>query len=192
MINYNEVYTQKTNEAFANIEKTGMYHGRLMAVKISKEPEQFVKEGKEPKNLISFLWDCKNKAGEHVHVSTNTMGISFTDKSNLTKFWNGIKQVKSLNDYLGIVYDKDNKVNDLYASLQIKVEEKEKGTFATVTSVIEGDEVNKGFGTSKISDYDKKVYGKECISIDINPAYCEEITIEPDAQSEFFKRVENA
>lgn len=191
MINYNEMYTQKTNEAFANIEKTGIYHGRLIAVKISKEPEQFVKDGKEPKNLISFLWDCKNKADEHVHVSTTTMGISFTDKSNLTKFWNGIGEIKSLNDYLNLVYDKESKVKDIFATLQIKVEEKEKGTFANVTAVLEADKADKNFGTSKITDYDKKVYGKECISIDINPAYKEE-QVEENEQSDFFTKIENA
>lgn len=85
MINYNELYTQKTNEAFDNIEKAGIYKGRLIAVKISKQSPQFVEEDKEPKKLISFLWDCKNKAGKSVHVSTKPCTISFTEKSTLPK-----------------------------------------------------------------------------------------------------------
>jgi len=171
MINYNELYTQKTNDAFDNIEKGGLYKGRLMAVKICKQSPQFVEEGKEPKTLVTFLWDCKNKAGKSVHVSTKPCTISFTDKSTLPKIWENAGDIKTLDDYLKLVYDKNNNVKDIFATLDIKVENKDNGSFATVTKVSEVEEPIKDFGITKITDYDKKVYGVEAIDIDYNPVY---------------------
>ena len=194
MINYNELYTQKTNDAFANIEKAGIYKGRLMAVKISKQPEQFVEEGKTPKNLVSFLWDCKNKAGESVHVSTKPCGISFTDKSNLPKIWENVGAVDSLDNYLKIVYDKHNNVKDIFATLDVKVDVKENGVFPTVTKVLELEEPIKDFGVTEVTDYDKKVYGVEAIDIDFNPVYngTEDQVVEAEDEDDMFRRLANA
>ena len=191
MINYNELYTQKTNDAFDNIEKAGIYKGRLIAVKISKQSPQFVEEGKEPKNLVSFLWDCKNKAGKSVHVSTKPCTISFTDKSTLPKIWGNVAPVDSLENYLKIVYDKNNNVNDIFATLDIKVDVKENGTFPTVTKVLELDEPIKDFGITKVTDYDRKVYGVEAIDIDINPVY-EGKVVEAKDEDDLFARLQNA
>ena len=194
MINYNELYTQKTNEAFANIEKAGVYKGRLIAVKISKQSEKFVEEGKEPKNLVSFLWDCKNKAGKSVHVSTKPCTISFTEKSTLPKIWENVGQADSLEKYLKIVYDKNNNVNDIFATLDIKVDVKENGTFPTVTKVLELEEPIKDFGITKITDYDRKVYGVEAIDMDINPVYegKEGQVTEAKDEDDLFARLQNA
>ena len=194
MINYNELYTQKTNEAFANIEKAGIYKGRLIAVKISKQSEKFVEEGKQPKNLVSFLWDCKNKAGKSVHVSTKPCTISFTEKSTLPKIWENVGQADSLENYLKIVYDKNNNVNDIFATLDIKVDVKENGTFPTVTKVLELEEPIKDFGITKITDYDRKVYGVEAIDIDINPVYegKEGQVTEAKDEDDLFARLQNA
>lgn len=194
MINYNELYTQKTNEAFENIEKAGIYKGRLIAVKISKQSPQFVEEGKEPKNLVSFLWDCKNKAGKSVHVSTKPCTISFTEKSTLPKIWENVGQADSLENYLKIVYDKNNNVNDIFATLDIKVDVKENGTFPTVTKVLELEEPIKDFGITKITDYDRKVYGVEAIDIDINPVYegKEGQVTEAKDEDDLFARLQNA
>lgn len=194
MINYNELYTQKTNEAFENIEKAGIYKGRLIAVKISKQSPQFVEEGKEPKNLVSFLWDCKNKAGKSVHVSTKPCTISFTEKSTLPKIWENVGQADSLENYLKIVYDKNNNVNDIFATLDIKVDVKENGTFPTVTKVLELEEPIKDFGVTKITDYDRKVYGVEAIDIDINPVYegKEGQVTEAKDEDDLFARLQNA
>lgn len=194
MINYNELYTQKTNEAFENIEKAGIYKGRLIAVKISKQSPQFVEEGKEPKNLVSFLWDCKNKAGKSVHVSTKPCTISFTEKSTLPKIWENVGQADSLENYLKIVYDKNNNVNDIFATLDIKVDVKENGTFPTVTKVLELEEPIKDFGVTKITDYDRKVYGVEAIDIDINPVYegKEGQVTEAKDEEDLFARLQNA
>lgn len=194
MINYNELYTQKTNDAFDNIEKAGIYKGRLIAVKISKQSQQFVEEGKEPKNLVSFLWDCKNKAGKSVHVSTKPCTISFTDKSTLPKIWENVGAADSLDNYLKIVYDKNNNVKDIFATLDIKVDVKENGSFATVTKVLELDEPIKDFGITKVTDYDKKVYGVEAIDIDINPVYVgkEGQVVEAENEDELFARLANA
>lgn len=194
MINYNELYTQKTNEAFENIEKAGIYKGRLIAVKISKQSPQFVEEGKEPKNLVSFLWDCKNKAGKSVHVSTKPCTISFTEKSTLPKIWENVGQADSLEKYLKIVYDKNNNVNDIFATLDIKVDVKENGTFPTVTKVLELEEPIKDFGITKITDYDRKVYGVEAIDIDINPVYegKEGQVTEAKDEDDLFARLQNA
>lgn len=191
MINYNELYTQKTNEAFENIEKAGIYKGRLIAVKISKQSPQFVEEGKEPKNLVSFLWDCKNKAGKSVHVSTKPCTISFTEKSTLPKIWENVGQADSLENYLKIVYDKNNNVNDIFATLDIKVDVKENGTFPTVTKVLELEEPIKDFGITKVTDYDRKVYGVEAIDIDINPVY-EGKVVEAKDEDDLFARLQNA
>jgi len=194
MINYNELYTQKTNDAFDNIEKAGIYKGRLIAVKISKQSQQFVEEGKEPKNLVSFLWDCKNKAGKSVHVSTKPCTISFTDKSTLPKIWENVGAADSLDNYLKIVYDKNNNVKDIFATLDIKVDVKENGSFATVTKVLELEEPIKDFGITKVTDYDKKVYGVEAIDIDINPVYSgkEGQVVEAENEDELFARLANA
>ena len=194
MINYNELYTQKTNEAFENIEKAGIYKGRLIAVKISKQSPQFVEEGKEPKNLVSFLWDCKNKAGKSVHVSTKPCTISFTEKSTLPKIWENVGQADSLENYLKIVYDKNNNVNDIFATLDIKVDVKENGTFPTVTKVLELEEPIKDFGITKITDYDRKVYGVEAIDMDINPVYegKEGQVTEAKDEDDFVARLQNA
>ena len=194
MINYNELYTQKTNDAFDNIEKAGIYKGRLIAVKISKQSQQFVEEGKEPKNLVSFLWDCKNKAGKSVHVSTKPCTISFTDKSTLPKIWENVGAADSLENYLKIVYDKNNNVKDIFATLDIKVDVKENGSFATVTKVLELEEPIKDFGITKVTDYDRKVYGVEAIDIDINPVYSgkEGQVVEAENEDELFARLANA
>ena len=194
MINYNELYTQKTNEAFENIEKAGIYKGRLIAVKISKQSPQFVEEGKQPKNMVSFLWDCKNKAGKSVHVSTKPCTISFTEKSTLPKIWENVGQADSLENYLKIVYDKNNNVNDIFATLDIKVDVKENGTFPTVTKVLELEEPIKDFGVTKITDYDRKVYGVEAIDIDINPVYegKEGQVTEAKDEEDLFARLQNA
>lgn len=194
MINYNELYTQKTNEAFANIEKAGIYKGRLIAVKISKQSENFIEEGKEPKNLVSFLWDCKNKAGQSVHVSTKPCGISFTDKSNLPKIWENVGSVNSLENYLKIVYDKNNNVKDIFATLDIKVVEKENGIYPTVTKVLELEEPIKDFGVTALTDYDKKVYGVEAIDIDLNPVYAgtEGQVVEAEDEDDMFRRLANS
>jgi hypothetical protein len=194
MINYKELYTQTTNEAFANIEKAGIYKGRLMAVRISKQAEQFVEEGKEPRNQVSFLWDCKNKAGQSVHVSTKPCGISFTDKSNLPKIWENVGSVNSLENYLKIVYDKNNNVKDIFATLDIKVVEKENGIYPTVTKVLELEEPIKDFGVTPLTDYDKKVYGVEAIDIDLNPAYAgtEGQVVEAEDEDDMFRRLANS
>lgn len=199
MINYDELYTQKTNEAFANIEKAGIYKGRLMAVKISKQSEKFLEEGQKPKNQVSFVWDCKNKAGQHVHVSTKPCSISFTDKSNLPKIWENVGDSNSLENYLKIVYDKKNNVKDMFATLDIKVDVKENGTFPTVTKVLELEEPIKDFGISEVTDYDKKVYGVEAIDIDFNPAYVGDNKSEESSvvdcgedEDEFIKRLANS
>lgn len=194
MINYNELYTQKTNEAFDNIEKAGIYKGRLMAVRICKQSPQFVEEGKEPKNLVSFLWDCKNKAGKSVHVSTKPCTISFTDKSSLPKIWENVGTADSLDNYLKIVYDKNNNVKDIFATLDIKVDIKDNGSFATVTKVLELEEPIKDFGISKVTNYDKKVYGVEAIDIDINPVYegKEGQVVEAKDDDDLFNRLANA
>jgi hypothetical protein len=194
MINYKELYTQTTNEAFANIEKAGIYKGRLMAVRISKQAEQFVEEGKEPRNQVSFLWDCKNKAGQSVHVSTKPCGISFTDKSNLPKIWENVGSVNSLENYLKIVYDKNNNVKDIFATLDIKVVEKENGIYPTVTKVLELEEPIKDFGVTPLTDYDKKVYGVEAIDIDLKPAYAgtEGQVVEAEDEDDMFRRLANS
>lgn len=194
MINYNELYKQKTNDAFDNIEKSGIYKGRLIAVKISKQSPQFVEEGKEPKNLVSFLWDCKNKAGKSVHVSTKPCTISFTDKSTLPKIWENVGAADSLDNYLKIVYDKNNNVKDIFAKLDIRVDVKDNGNFATVTKVSELEEPIKDFGVTKITDYDRKVYGVEAIDIDLNPVYAskEGQVVESEDEDDMFKRLANA
>ena len=194
MINYNELYTQKTNEAFENIEKAGVYKGRLIAVKISKQSEKFTEEGKEPKNLVSFLWDCKNKAGKSVHVSTKPCTISFTEKSTLPKIWENVGQADSLENYLKIVYDKNNNLKDIFATLDIKVDVKENGTFPTVTKVLELEEPINDFGITKVTDYDRKVYGVEAIDIDINPVYegKEGQVTEAKDEDDLFARLQNA
>lgn len=195
MINYNEIYTAKAEGTFDTIEKPGIYTGRLIAVRINKQSEKFVEEGKKPKNLVSFLWDCKNKAGKSVHVTTRPCTISFGDKSNLPGIWENVGDVKSLDDYLQIVYDKNNNVKDIFAKLDIKLDVKDNNSFPTVTKVLELEEPIKDFGITKITDYDKKVYGVEAIDIDFNPVYLgkqDQVVDCGDNVDEFIDRWHNA
>lgn len=194
MIKYDEIYKNTTNDAFANIDKPGIYKGRLMAVKISLQDEKFVVEGQTPKHQVSFLFDCKNKQGEHVHVASKPMGISFTDKSNLPKFWENVEKIDSLPSYLKTVYDNKNDVKDIFATLDIKVDVRDNGVFPMVAKVLELEEPIKDFGTSEIVDWDKNVYGKPAVDIDWNAAYTgkAQVTDCGDDQDEFIAKLANS
>ena len=90
-----------------------------------------------------------------------------------------------------IVYDKNNNLKDIFATLDIKVDVKENGTFPTVTKVLELEEPIKDFGITKVTDYDRKVYGVEAIDIDINPVYeCK--VVEAKDEDDLFARLQNA
>lgn len=93
-----------------------------------------------------------------------------------------------------IVYDKNKNVNDIFATLDIKVDVKENGTFPTVTKVLELEEPIKDFGITKVTDYDRKVYGVEAIDIDINPVYEGKVGQVTEAKDEddLFARLQNA
>lgn len=188
-INYQEIYGNKTNDSFAVIEKPGIYNGRLIAVRIVEQDEKFVDEGKEPKKLISFLWDVLNKSGQSCHVYTKPCTISFTDKSNLPQLFKNVKKLKKLDDYLDLIYE-DGNVKDIYASLSVEVTDKDGKFYTDIDKVIEfTDPTNQA--VSKITDWDKKIYGKECLSIDYNPKYDPDADQVAESDTDFFNRMQN-
>lgn len=185
MIKYNEMYSENNNEAFATIEKPGVYHGRLIGIRISEQDPKFVEEGKEPKKQVSFLWDVLNKEKLSCHTATKPCTISFTDRSKLPIIFENVSKLTKLDDYLKLLYN-GSAVKDIYASLLIKVTEKDGKFFSEVEKVVEFEDTTAQ-KTSTVTEWDKKVYGKECIDIDFNPKYLGDEVADDD--DDLFKRL---
>ena len=91
-------------EGFYFIKEEGYYSGRLCAVRISKQDKQFVEEGKQPRDQISFVFDIINEDGNHVHVQTKPSSITFGERSNIPKLWAKVKELKNGSDLSNFLY----------------------------------------------------------------------------------------
>lgn len=172
MINYEKYNTQTTLDAFAVIDQESIYQAQLMLVRVSKQNERFVDEGKEPKNLISFVFNVKNSKGKSVHVSTKPTTISFTDKSNLPKIWQNVFELKEAKDLSNVLYE-NGKLKDISCNVYVTVTKKEDKLYNEVSKVVGLIDKFK-FADEKIyTDWDLRVYGDPCVEFDAQEEYRE-------------------
>lgn len=161
---------------FKVIEKAGVYKARLAVLRTSWQDEKFAKKADgtpaDPKQLISFVWDVKDKNGEQIHVTTKASTISFNEKSNLTTLFKNVKTFKNQEDFEKFIYDKDDNLVELFADVIVKVEtNKTSGkVYNTVSEIVEITEDN-GVKPSELTDWDLKVYGQECDQFILAGAY---------------------
>lgn len=188
MINFSE-YKNTTTDAFATIQEDGVYSGRLFAMKLSKQDKKFVEDGKEPKDLISFMFDIINEEGNHVHVSTKPTGISFTDRSNLPKLFEKVTKLESGDDMNKFFYDE--KALGRVFKVMVEVKNVDDKYFATVTKVTGKSAAE--IEPSSMTAWDLNVYGTPCIQYDLAEGYKEPPTDEEtdDDEDEFIKRTVN-
>lgn len=169
-IDLNNVYEQaakKTTDAFANITEDGTYNGRLAAMLFTKQDEKYAADKDNPKELVTFVFDLLNEKGESVHVKTKACTLSFTDKSKLPKIW-GIKTPEELK---ALTVNEDGSLKDLFVKCKVDVDVTEKGYFPVVDKVKQIVPATDQKPT-KLTDWDKKVFGKvpyaESITADYN------------------------
>ena len=182
MINFEKYNNANDNGDFAVVKEEGSYHARLMMVRLSKQ-DKYIEEGKEPKDQISFLFDVINENGQSCHIATRPTGITFTDRSNLPKILNKLGQPTNGKELQELLYTKDKKLKDIYCKVYVDVQEKENGIFNNVTKNIAVEEPTDQ-PVSKIVEWDYKVFGKEIVAGDINPAYKTD-----DEEDDFIKKV---
>lgn len=161
-------YASKTTDAFATIQEDGYYEGRLFGIRISEQAKEFVEEGKEPKEQISFLFDIINSDGNHVHVATKPCTVSFTNKSNLPKLFEKVTKLSSTKDFNKWMFDEKN-FGDIF-KLNVEVKENNGKYYPTVTSV-KSKVQNGRMDISAVTEYDLKVYGQPCIDYQLFEGY---------------------
>lgn len=168
-MNFEKFENKATNEAWATITKEKIYNGRLMAVRISKENPKFIDDGHEPRDLISFVFDVINDAGESVHVSTKPSTVSFTDKSKLPQVWANAFELKSASDIAKNLY-KDGKLQPIPVSVYVSVVKKEDKVYNDVTKVVELLDKSEQ-KPSPATSWDLKVYGQDANEYDLAEGY---------------------
>lgn len=185
MINFEKYNNVNDNGDFAVVKEEGSYHARLMMVRLSKQ-DKFIEEGKEPKDQISFLFDVINENGQSCHIATRPTGITFTDRSNLPKILNKLGQPTNGKELQELLYNKDKTLKDIYCKVYVDVQEKENGIFNNVTKIIAVEEPTDQ-PVSNIVEWDYKVFGKDIIMGDINPAY----KPSDEADDDFMSRIKS-
>ena len=148
-------------EAFAHITKPGSYKGRLVAIRESMENMKFVEEGKEPRKLVSFVFDVLNKEGASVHVASKAMSATFTDKSSMPKFWNNVAKLTNGKDLQTFLFNNPEELKEMYLELSVSVQTKGDKTYNTVEGVFDVTDPTDQKAT-KVTSYDLKVYGVPC------------------------------
>lgn len=154
-------------EGFYFIKEEGYYSGRLCAVRISKQDKQFVEEGKQPRDQISFVFDIINEDGNHVHVQTKPSSITFGERSNIPKLWAKVKELKNGSDLSNFLY-KEGGLGKVF-KVNVEVTEKDDQVFNTVTKV--SGESAMEIEPSKLTSWDLKVFGKDCEEYDLAEGY---------------------
>lgn len=161
---------------FKVIEKPGVYKARLAILRTSWQDEKFAKKPDgtptDPKQLISFVWDVKDKNGDQIHVTTKASSISFNEKSNLTALFKNVKTFKNQEDFEKFIYDKDDNLAEIFADVMVKVDNNKTSgkVYNTVSEIIELTEDN-GVKPSELNDWDLKVYGQACDEYVLAKAY---------------------
>ena len=170
MSKLNELYTNRNSAAgndFANISEDGMYLGRLAGQIMLKQSKEYTKEGEEPKELVSFVFDLINDNGESVHVRTKPSSFSFGEKANLPGLWN-VKNAKELQDLI-VDMEKDC-LKDVYVRCIVVVDHKENGDFPRVTKVSKIMPATDQTATA-LTKWDLKPYGQEPTDVFLTPDY---------------------
>lgn len=168
MLNYKP--SSSNTEDFAIIEKPGVYKAKLAIVRTNLQDSKYVEEDKEPKQQVSFVWDCIDKAGHNVHVHTKPCTLSWGDKAKMPKLWESVAKLTNMEDFTKLLYDKDGNLKDMCADVMVKVTDKDGKVYNEVTDIIELTETNE-VKPSELFDWDLKVYGKPCEEYELTPAY---------------------
>lgn len=177
-----EKYNNKTTDAFAVIEEDGVYAGRLYCIKLSKQNEKFVEAGQEPRDQITFMFDIVNENGDNVHVATKAMGISFTDRSNLPKFFEKIAKIESGSDMSKLLYA-DKGLGKVF-KVMVSVDKKDDKIYNTVTKITGVS--NKEIEPTPLTEWDLRVYGQPCIEFDLAEGYKEPTESTTDVDDDEF------
>lgn len=170
MSKLNELYTNTNSTAsndFANISEDGMYLGRLAGQIMLKQSKEFTKEGEEPKELVTFIFDLINDNGESVHVRTKPSSFSFGEKAKLPGLWN-VKSAKELQELI-VDTDKDC-LKDVFVKCMVEVDHKENGDFPRVTKVSKIMATTDQTATA-LNKWDLKPYGQEPTDVFLTPDY---------------------
>lgn len=186
-INLSQYKNISSNGDFAVIEEDGVYHARLMMVRISKQDERFVEDGKEPRDQISFLFDVLNSKGLSCHVATKPCTVTFTDRSRLPVILGKLCQPKDGDELKDVLYTKEGQLKDIYCKVMVEVKERPNGDgfYNTVTKIVAVEEPT-GQAESNVTEWDFKAYGKAVDMYDLNPKY------ETNLDDDFFARLRNA
>lgn len=162
-----------TND-FDVISKPGVYQARLAVIRTTHQDEKYAKDKDgnpvEPKQLVSFVWDCVNKEGKNVHVHTKPCTLSYNEKSNLPKLWENVVKLESQDDFEKFFYDEKGNLKDFCGDVMVKVTDKDGKVYNEIVSVIE-QTIDTKVVPSALYDWDLKVYGKMCDEYDLTPAY---------------------
>ena len=163
----------ESNENFNVITKPQVCHAKLMLIRKSHQDAKYAvdKDGNpvEPKELISFVWDCVDGEGNNCHVDTKPCTVSFSDKSKLPEMWNNVVEMASQEDFYNFFYE-DGKIKDINAQVMVKVQEKDGKIYNKVSEVISLEDSN-AVKPSQLNDWDLRVYGTPCEEYDITPSY---------------------
>ena len=169
--------SQSTND-FEVISKPGVYQARLAVIRTTHQDEKYAKDKDgnaiEPKQLISFVWDCVNREGKNVHVHTKPCTLSYNEKSNLPKIWKNVATLTSQEDFENFFYDKAGNLKDLCADVMVQVTNKDGKIYNEVSEVIE-QTIDSRVTPSALFDWDLKVYGKMCDEYDLTPSYKDQV-----------------
>lgn len=157
----NVLESLKSQKQFVNEPlDNGVYTGKLCMVRISKQSHRFVKEGENPKDMISFVFDVEGKL-----IGTKAFGLSWTDKSALPKFFKMTK-AKNLAEFDAWL-DKKLAATDGTFELVIGRNDAGYNTIDMVTS----EKVTTEAKGCKIPKFFKKVFGEECVEYALADGY---------------------
>lgn len=134
-----KVAVAKNTNTFAAIEEDGYYTGHLVAMTLHQQDSKWQKEGDEPKTLVRFIFKLDKNDSDHneVFVETKAKTYSFYDTSDVPKLWKlkGKTFDERKKEFENIVFDSENKFRAVHVKCNVKLEEKNSGTFAFVDSV---------------------------------------------------------
>lgn len=163
---------KKLNEVFENMKNNatkeftpladGVYTGRLCMARISKQASRFVKDGEQPKDQISFVFDVDGR-----YVSTKCFGISWTDKSSLPKFFKcaKCKNIGEFDKWLEKQLSKDAGYFNLFITTN------EAGYNVLENIMGQPAEVDKKIEGKVLPTFLNKVFGVECEESSISVDY---------------------
>lgn len=164
-----EFKNNTSSNTFTFITKPGVYKAKLIAVRQSLQDDKYIEEGKEPKELISFVWDVVANDGTQCHVDTKPCMISFSDGTKFAEMWGNVVSLKNMDDYYKFFYENE-KLKSISAQVMVKVQEKEGKVYNKVSEVISLED-SVDIKPSKVTEYDFRVYGKDCKAYDLAPEY---------------------